>query len=282
MAQSAEKIAITGAEIYPWSAPPPLEVVPDPVAEQPPLLNWNRAHPDEPIADFQIFGERRSGTNYAHELLAKNLKIAPNFTYGWKHGFPVMPAIQRSSLIVGVFRDPINWLISLHNRPFSPSHRGLEFSEFLRKSWFDIYKPRELGHKKFGHGGMPAARGVLNQLDRHPITGKEFANPLEMRSLKYAAYAGFMERDCNVVLLDYATLRDRPVEVLDAIREQFGIAKTKGAPKAIAPVGPGGKDKPRQVASEIAAEDLDFIRSNLDEPLERSLGYGAVFYETPV
>ena len=65
------------------------------------------------IEDFQVFGQRCSGTNYLDHLVAANFKAQAIYHYGWKHGVPSMPGIAAHSLILAVVRDPLEWLASL-------------------------------------------------------------------------------------------------------------------------------------------------------------------------
>lgn len=228
-----------------------------------------------PIGDFQVFGERRSGTNYIEQLIADNLLIAPTTKYGWKHGFPTMPCVSQSSLLIVVAREPVSWLSSLHNRPFSVSHRGLKFSEFIRREWYDLYRPKRFGHAKWGYGGMKKAHGVELQFDRHPITGKRFRNPMEMRNVKYASFLGFMERDCNVAVVDYGTANSDPLSVISEISVEFGIPQKDNL---IIPgkVGPKGTGFARVTRDDINEDDWAFINDNLDAALEKRLGYSCL------
>ncbi len=201
--------------------------------------------------------------------------------YGWKHGFATMPCISRSALIVVVVRMPVSWLTSLHNRPFAKSHRALDFSAFLRTEWYDEYTPKGLGHRRWGYNGMPRDFKTANQLDRHPITGKRFRNPLEMRQIKNQSYLGFLERESNVVVIDYDTAKSLPGSVIDNLSEAFSV-KRKGSLSVPARVGPSGRNIPRIQENEISEEDLTFIRTNLDFHQETRLGYGSIFdYQCP-
>jgi hypothetical protein len=227
----------------------------------------------EKIDHFQVFGERRTGTNYVARLISDNLEIKETTKYGWKHSYPTMPCIARSALIVVVVRSPLAWLSSLHNRPFAKSHEGLSFPDFLRTQWYDQYRARDFGHGRWGYEGMPKDRLVANQLDRHPITGARFANPLELRTVKNQCFLGLTSRESNCVIVDYDVANDTPVDTVRAIAALFDVSIREHV-EVPGHVGAKGHQKPRVTAKDMSAQDLAFIRDNLDFNLEARLGFG--------
>ncbi len=235
-----------------------------------PLLGATRQG-DATLDHFQVFGERRTGTNFLHHLIEANLPLTGTTKYGWKHGFPTMPCIADTGLIAGIVREPYAWLSSLHNRPFAISHQGLSFSDFIRTEWYDAFIPKNFGFNRWGYGGMVRAGGVANQADRHPLTGKRFANPLEMRTVKNQGFAGFLERECNAILVDYDTVRADPAGVLSAIAARFDLHL--GTVDVPGRVGAEGTPKPRVDREGISAEDRAYIHDALDTAFEASLGY---------
>lgn len=239
------------------------------------VLEWARPY-RETLDHFQVFGERRTGTNFVAQLMSENFTLEQTKKYGWKHGYPTMPCVQKTALFVVVVRSPLAWLSSLHNRPFAKSHEGLGFSEFLRTEWHDQYHPKDLGHTLWGYGGMPKARRVPNQLDRHPITGKAFQNPLEMRSVKNACFLGLLERNCNAVLVDYDMVKDAPDKVLSAISEIYELPMGE-AVAVPGHVGAKGRPKERVSDTGIDQRDLEFIRQNLDAEQEERFGFWEPF-----
>ncbi|WP_298905572.1 hypothetical protein [uncultured Aliiroseovarius sp.] len=232
---------------------------------------------DVPLQHFQVFGERRTGTNYLDRLIKDNLSIEPTNRYGWKHGTISMPCIAAHGLIVVVVRDPLTWLSSLHNRPFTKANSGLPFSEFLRTEWYDEFIPKDFGHARWGYSGMVRASHVPNQVDRHPITGKRFKNPLELRVVKTAGFLGFLERECNVAVVDYRYINTDPAGFISRLSDDFSIAKTTDFERPDR-VGALGTNQPRKAPTDISAEDMDFIRTALDQVQETFLGYADDLY----
>ena len=237
------------------------------------LLEWQRSN-DVKIDHFQVFGERRCGTNFVDALISDNLTAQSTTKYGWKHGTPTMPCIAKNGLLVVVVREPFAWLSSLHNRPFAMSHKNLDMSAFLRTEWYDQFIPKEFGHARWGYSGMVRDSHVANQVDRHPITGKRFQNPLEMRTIKNAAFLGFLNRECNCAVVNYETANDRPDDFLAALCAEFGLEPRHAFEKPDH-VGAKGTTKKRLYRDDLSAEDIAFVQANLDPDQETRLGYAS-------
>lgn len=90
------------------------------------------ALPDVP--PVQVFGLQRSGTNYLHWLVGRNLRIQVTKDAGWKHGFPherriglhgatplQVPIVENAARlgiqIVVVRKDLDHWLESIARDP---------------------------------------------------------------------------------------------------------------------------------------------------------------------
>ncbi|MCY3837829.1 MAG: hypothetical protein OXH09_04130 [Gammaproteobacteria bacterium] len=124
---------------------------------------------------IKIYGERNTGTNYVGALIALNLAVrqVPGVipegirrihqmlpgrewvrdlffactrwhNLGWKHGIATTPKRlagdgqhrRRSLAFVTITKNPYAWLLSLHRRPYHPTHPGaLDFEAFLVTPW---------------------------------------------------------------------------------------------------------------------------------------------------
>ena len=117
---------------------------------------------------IKIYGERNTGTNYVSELIALNLAVrqVPGIipdgvrrihqmlpgrewvrdlyfactgwhNLGWKHGLAREGLPRRRGLaLVTITKNPYAWLLSLHRRPYHPTHPGaLDFETFLATPW---------------------------------------------------------------------------------------------------------------------------------------------------
>ena len=188
--------------------------------------------------DFQVFGERGSGTNFLTALVRKNLKLRFWQQYGWKHGFPVAVGYSSQSLILGIYRDPVDWLVSLFNVPRSTYAVEVpnDFSEFIRRPFVGVTSHN---YDEFWRDGTNATipddcPPQHLQCDRHPVTGQLPDTPMALRNLKIAALIGFKLRCANVALIQYERLReDRRVvgyRVGDVVEVRDGHGQTLGLP----------------------------------------------------
>ena len=59
-------------------------------------IEIHRNHKAVPT-QFQIFGERSTGTHIVGRYIMRHLNIKLIHDYGWKHGFPSMPGVAGSS-----------------------------------------------------------------------------------------------------------------------------------------------------------------------------------------
>ena len=229
--------------------------------------------------DFQVFGERGSGTNFLTALVRKNLKLRFWQQYGWKHGFPVAVGYSSQSLILGIYRDPVDWLVSLFNVPRSTYAVEVpnDFSEFIRRPFVGVTSHN---YDEFWRDGTNATipddcPPQHLQCDRHPVTGQLPDTPMALRNLKIAALIGFKLRCANVALVQYERLREDRRVVVDALSRFYDIDR-KGAFDAVdAPAQPPNafKGRSRIERQDISRSDLSFIWSQLDHSQERALGY---------
>lgn len=224
---------------------------------------------------FQIFGERRCGTNYVRSLVEQNFDLSPTRDYGWKHGIPQFPVLPRRCLFVVVVRDPFKWATSFFNGAYEahPSVSKRTFDDFLRGEWVGQYRPAKSPWGKYGYTIDPSvARGEELQLDRHPITGKRFETIFEMRTVKNLAYLGLLERGINVVVLRFEDTLALPKEICELISENFNL-KSKSFKPIQNIVGPKGLKKVDKRIASLSEDQRDFVISQLDPNLEKRFGY---------
>jgi hypothetical protein len=239
-----------------------------------PIIAQSISAQDRPVTHFQVFGERRSGTTYLRVLMAHNLKIEPVLHYGWKHGFLCVPAVSSNALLVGIVRDPVDWLISMHATPFAVADtlKDLPFSTFLRTQWESIARPAGQGWRVAGFRQDMSLRGEILQFDRHPIEGRAFTNILELRSVKLRALLGLTQRVNHAAVVQLEDARDDPQALIHALGARFGLA----VPKELSlPEGyVGNKSNPKKITrNQITPQDRAWIKTNLDWNLERQFGY---------
>lgn len=222
-----------------------------------------------------MVGERCSGTNLARVLIKKHLPIQYSGwqNYGWKHGFPQKVGYAKNTLLIVLFREPIAWISSLYRKPWHATFKVQDrsFSEFIREPWETIVFPAtQLGLPK-DH----PIEGHPLQYDRHPLTGKLFETPIDLRNIKNESFLGFRNRSVNVAFVKMETLISDPKLFLSCLAIAFDLPlpkkvqlpkKTLGQKKRLVPlVAPPPK--------EIELADLNFIRSRLNSEIETELGY---------
>lgn len=229
---------------------------------------------DHQITQFQVFGERRSGTNYLRVLLEANLELTAVHHYGWKHGLLCVPAVSSDTLLVGIARNPLDWLISMNATPFATVERlkDLPFSDFIRAEWEGMARPAGQGWRNAGFRQDLKLRGEVLQFDRHPIEGRPYVNILEMRCVKLRALLGLTQRVTHACVVRYEDARDHPERLLEALTDQFGISRNE---TLILPDGyVGNKSNPKLIEpADVRTEDRVFIANGLDKDLEARFGY---------
>ena len=225
---------------------------------------------DQPVRNFQVFGERSSGTNFTNHLLRQNLNMRPVHCYGWKHGYPSMLSIPSNALIVVVFRNTHDWLRSMYKKPWHTiqSLRQLSFSEFLRSEWQTISDIP---------GVLPDydKKNTLNQvlqLDRHPITGRPYNNIIELRNIKTASFLGFLNRGCNVVCTQYEYISANPQDFLQRVASLYDLEFSGDVASVTTHLGTGGFTR-HAAPKDFSESDLDFIHEWIDHDQESRIGY---------
>lgn len=221
-----------------------------------------------------MIGERCSGTNFLQALLEENTDLYPSNEYGWKHGFPMFPAVSADAIAFVIFRNAIDWLRSMYGKPWHTSSdmREMSFGEFIRCRWDAIIDVP-------AHFALPDGdprEGEVLQYDRHPITGRAFGNILDLRREKLAAHLGIRNREINAVLCTHEYLSREPEAFFEQVGEAFGLSLAK--PFSM-PKGRFGWPWPKQIRAVelppagLEPEDRAYVLSRLDLALEAHVGY---------
>lgn len=228
-----------------------------------------------------VFGERNSGTNHVAALLAQNIPIFADspgdrpgqrgYPYGWKHAFPNMVAAPSTTLAIGMFRDPETWVRSMHSRPWHavPTLRKLPFADFLRTEWVT-----RVDETNFGPDRDDPRFGQELQWDRHPLTGRRFANICRLRVAKNKGFLSLTRRFANCLLIRHEDVAANPKALLRLVSETYGVmAQSEFCPVLSRRARSGeGQFRPR-VHTPLSAEDREFLWSQLDPRQEAGLGY---------
>lgn len=241
------------------------------------LIGYSRSVSPKPIDRFQVFGERRSGTNFVMNVVKKNTGLHFVKVYGWKHGIPYFPVFPACCLFIVVVRDPLDWVQSFYKGPYEGdrSLARLPFSEFIRSEWEGRYRPvRSPWHRHGYRLDKSIGRGEALQLDRHPIEGRRFRNIMEMRNIKLAGQLSMLNRGINAVLIRYEDMKQFRREIIQEISGIFDIALNPVFDPVEQTVGPKSFNAEQAEGSDgLSPADREFIIGELDPMLEARCGY---------
>ena len=220
-------------------------------------------------------GERSSGTNFVKRLIGRNTGLEPSEVLGWKHAAPMMLAIPADLTVICTFRAADAWALSMHAKPWhcTPAMQRLEFSDFIRAPWETIIdRPRY-----FPWADGPEYRCQPLQADRHPVTGEMYRNLFQLRSAKLSALLGFAQRHPSCIFVRLEAVQAAPEDFLGELAAQLAV------PGELAPYRPitkrlGSRFKPAvegrpATPPEMARDDSDWMRGELDVQLEAAIGY---------
>lgn len=228
------------------------------------------------IRKIQIFGERCSGTNYLETLLSKNLRsVSLTWDFGFKHFFPKRDIHEAPDYIfIIIYRDPFDWLRSIYTQPWhvSPELKHAQFSEFIRMKWWCIWN-EDAGITR----NHPLYETEMME-ERDPRTGNRFKNIIEMRDEKIRVWENIRNQSENYFYINYESLRANPERILQDISNEFGISMQERFHDIKHYKGvkwyQGWKTRLfRRKLPIISKQDRDYILTQLDTRLEKSIGY---------
>lgn len=232
-----------------------------------------------PVKIVSVISEKCSGSHYLEQLITLNTNLIndpfilrhypPWYSLGAEEylGKPrhYTFADTDDHLFIILFRNPYDWVRSLHGKPFHAAESlvKIPFSQFIRTPWDLNTTPQ-----------VQAWREFFPKIDRHPINGTLFKNVLKLRTSKIQNMLMIKSRANNVYILNYELARDNPIQVLEELRHHFDLSMNE----VYTPVVnyKGREDKPVYQEKEypqISKEDLNFINSQLDPTVEESIGY---------
>lgn len=240
-------------------------------------LYLHRAN-DAALTQFQVMGERGSATNLVRKLIEKNLPLMRTEALGWKHGIPGMVAIPADFLVVAVVRDARAWALSMHKRPWhaDPALQALPFAAFIRAEWRGIVdRPEDF--EQLHPEIRDRVQGLPLHLDRHPITGKPYPNLFALRRTKLDALLGFLQRDCNLLLVRAETVQDDPAAFVTWLLQETALPlqgkRISGVTRRLGTRFSRSAPLPADTPDRLDQDDMAFLRAQLDLPREAALGY---------
>ena len=238
-----------------------------------------------PLIKFAVFAERCSGSNYVESLLKLNFELVED-AYCHKH-FPPWFTVQRIAkqhkqyplfeknedvLNIIVFRNPYDWVRSLHNLPWHAvkSLFNIPFSKFIRSEWkLNPKVPVIVELAKYN-----------SMLDINPDTKKNFKNVFELRTAKIKTMLLIKSHVANSYYVNYETVRDHPKEVIREIASLFDV---KANPVYQPVIYYKGKEEKgvytKKKYSPMTVKDHAFINDSLNKKLEAEIGYKLLSYK---
>lgn len=233
-------------------------------------------HTDAPVTQFQVMGERGSGTNMVRKTLELNTTLMRVETLGWKHGFPNMTAIPEHLVVVCVVRHAEAWARSMHSRPWHAAvpMQALSFSEFIRAQWQSVVdRPRDFE----ALSGELDVTGQPLQYDRHPMTGQMFPNLFALRAAKLTGLLSMANRECSFAVIQLEAMTSDPQQVIEAFCAAYALPMRQrqvALPRRRMGNNFNTSIKTRPATpARMSAEDQAFMQGELDMGVERYLGY---------
>jgi len=216
-----------------------------------------------PVRQFQVLGERNSGTNFVASLLRANLSgdIVEGRPYGWKHGFIDRRVVETPDLLtVVVYRHPVRWLQSVHAKPLelTDNFKGLSFEAFLKTPWTG-------GFQKPGGAKEPSTA------DLEPQTGRVFPDPMAARRAKISYLEEMQQMAGRVAFLRFEDANRDPKRTLERLCAIFDLPRGPYRPVS-GFKGTGGRYLPKHIRPPSSAH-MAHISARLDHALEARLGY---------
>lgn len=225
------------------------------------------------INKIVIKGERCSGTNYLQNLIDVNFNIKSENLLDWKHSYlntHNMNIHNEDMLVLIIFRNVYDWLLSLHANPHHFYKKNNSFHDFLRCDFNQIFDC-EVGHVCSHHSLHGYYQGKEIFYERHPFTLERPRNVLELRNWKNENFLNHSKILKNVYFIKYEDLYNNTERVLTDINikflksdfkfKQYNLYKDTNLPFE------------KKSYNKISDNDLEFIIENLDWSLENKIGW---------
>ena len=254
------------------------------------------------ITEFNILGERCSGTSFVDALLNANFPtVKRSQRFAHKHFFPWFDLPERNecvlspwrvdeeaflkdsenSLFVFVVRNHEDWVRSFFLQPFYVPHVNMKhgFLHFLKSEWTinltilacDYYKENRPEGWSFT---WPYALDT-QYYDYNVYLGRNFTNIFELRYYKTLNYLQIGSKVKNFIFLRYEDVREDPEGCVNFISEFYGVPRCA----LFAPILQyKGVDSSPVLFTEKAYEPLPayiqvFIQRHINYDIEKELGY---------
>lgn len=223
------------------------------------------------IRRIQIKGERCSGTSFLEALIRSNIaEVRLSSDFGWKHFFIRNEIVNVDDcLFIVIYRDPFDWLRSIHRTPFhtAPSLRNISFSEFIRKEWHCVWNE----DAKIAPDDPRYGQEMMFERDLN--TGNRFKNVLKLRTAKLLDFEAIRDKAPHAYYIRYEDLAAAPEKFVQELSDNHELKRAPDFHPVMSYRGQGTETYKPKRYRKISNADQAFIRSNLLLDLERRIGY---------
>lgn len=172
------------------------------------------------IDKFTIYGERHSGTNFLENCIKHKFGLDITYFFGFKHWFgftkPEVISFNRSTLFIGIVRNPYDWLGAFYNAPHHVPIDNKQITNFFTNEWYSVdHNQNEIIYDRNFNTKKPYTR---------------YKNIFEMRKSKLQYLNEVMPIIAkNYVLFSYDAFLKNHRNYLNIIGKRFHL-KNKGQP----------------------------------------------------
>lgn len=178
------------------------------------------------IKEFQILGERCSGTTYLARVLELNFNIKQTQKFHSKHFFGFNDYNNSDDvLFIGIVRNAHTWINSLYNQPWHLSYNSCKNTHaILNNEIYSMY-PHESRKDKTKtdlnkHGNKQRKEGDEMLMDRNIYTGERYKNIFDLRYTKLHYQLNDMPKKVKYyIFIKYEDLRDNFIETMNKFKQ---------------------------------------------------------------
>lgn len=208
----------------------------------------------EYIKEFQLYGERHSGTNFLEGSIKNIFDLHQTSFFGGKHfmGFakPEVISYARHTLFVGIVRNPYDWILAMEYLPHHiPKANKKSVLDFITNEWYSVNNTggEIKGDRNFLKSNLP-----------------RYKNIFEMRKTKTYYLSHMMPLVAsNYVFLTFEDLLLNYENTIRIIGSRFNLP-IKGHFLEVRPL----------IKRSFPSDDIkQLITNNLDWSVENSIGY---------
>lgn len=212
------------------------------------------------VDELWVWGERNTGTGYTQRLFDYNIVFSKEVIGGlkWKHGFihEMQLSASTHTIFLFVVRDLFPWLVSMKKNP----HYAHQFDKASMHTM--VTSPWEATFDQLSG----------NRLDADPVSGKQFANILKLRTARLKDWLAVRECLPYAHTYRYSELYQTPEPIIKAMVQKHNLKlKRKEITRDICIVSYG--DCQEDKGAKQRKQDEWFRRSYMDSFSQETLRF---------